>query len=175
MRLRGKVALVTGAEAAIGRAVARRFAEEGARVLLAASPTVAEETAAAIPSAGGEVVVLAPGRPGESVAALLERAAVQHGLPTTAFVGAQTELRAPAGRADDAWERTVDTQARETWLLVGTLARMLRERASRGRSSPAPASPVCSGCLNSRPTPPAPGRSWRSPAPSPSSAPRWCA
>ena len=35
MRLNGRVAIITGAAGGIGRAVARRFAEEGARLCLA--------------------------------------------------------------------------------------------------------------------------------------------
>jgi 3-oxoacyl-[acyl-carrier protein] reductase len=55
MRLQNKVALVTGAGQGIGRAVAQRFAAEGARVACAdINLTSAEETAAAIRAAGGD-------------------------------------------------------------------------------------------------------------------------
>lgn len=53
-RLEGKVAIVTGAGAGIGRAAATRFAAEGARVACAdVAPGHAEETAAAIAANGG--------------------------------------------------------------------------------------------------------------------------
>jgi 2-keto-3-deoxy-L-fuconate dehydrogenase len=53
-RLSGKTALVTGGGSGIGRAIAERFAQEGAEVLiLEVNPTAAKQTAAAIVAAGG--------------------------------------------------------------------------------------------------------------------------
>ena len=55
MRLKGKNAIVTGAGAGIGRATALRFAEEGARVMVAERDGAAgQETAARVRSAGGQ-------------------------------------------------------------------------------------------------------------------------
>lgn len=57
MRLQGKVALVTGAARGIGRAIAMRFAREGAQVVLA-DRTSAEQTLHAIHAAGGRATAV---------------------------------------------------------------------------------------------------------------------
>ncbi len=59
-RLQGKVCIVTGAGQGIGRATARRFAQEGARVVVAErNEDSGRETAAQITAAGGDAIAVA--------------------------------------------------------------------------------------------------------------------
>jgi NAD(P)-dependent dehydrogenase (short-subunit alcohol dehydrogenase family) len=78
LRLRGKIALVTGAGSGIGRASARRFAAEGARVALAEISPSGGDVEREIRDEGGEALfcqtdVTDEGSVARAVAALLSR------------------------------------------------------------------------------------------------------
>src|SRR4051794_19092299 len=74
MRLAGKIAIITGAGAGIGRASALLFAREGARIVCSdLDPRTGEETAALLREAGGEgVFTRADAADGEDVRRLVE-------------------------------------------------------------------------------------------------------
>ena len=79
-RLKGKVAIVTGAASGIGRASAKLFAAEGAKVVCVDRAKEVEDTAKAIKDAGGTALALtADASKEEDVAGFVDRAVKEYG------------------------------------------------------------------------------------------------
>ena len=81
MRLQGKVAIVTGAASGMGRAIALRYAQEGASVVIADLNQAAAQTVAdTITSSGGKAVAVAVDvRKQEQVQAMVDTAVTEFG------------------------------------------------------------------------------------------------
>ncbi|MDQ3328843.1 MAG: L-iditol 2-dehydrogenase [Chloroflexota bacterium] len=80
MKLEGKVAVVTGGAQGMGRAIALRFAQEGASVLIAdLGLEAAQRTASEIAASGGQAVgMMADVRDQEQVRAVIDAAVAQY-------------------------------------------------------------------------------------------------
>jgi NAD(P)-dependent dehydrogenase (short-subunit alcohol dehydrogenase family) len=122
MRLKEKVAIVTGGGAGIGQAIAERYAREGARVVVAEiAPERGESTVRAIQKAGGEAVfVQTDVASEEQVRGLVEAVLTRFGridilVNNAAILIASGEARAHE-ISNEVWDRTLGVNLRGYWL-----------------------------------------------------------
>ncbi len=125
MRLEGRVALVTGAASGIGRAVAVRFAAEGARVALLdrADETVLDAVAEEIVQAGGRAVSLVTDvTDAVAVDGAVERAAREIGTIDVAVHAAAIWYPTPVMETEaEAYDRIIDTNLKGTFHVIGAV------------------------------------------------------
>ena len=126
MRLEGRAALVTGAGSGIGRAVALRFAAEGARVALLdkADEAVLDALAGEIAAAGGSALSLVTDvRDAAAVGEAVARAAREIGPLDIAVNSAGIWYPTPVREADAVaqFDRMIDTNLKGTFYVVHAL------------------------------------------------------
>ena len=119
----GKVAVVTGGSSGIGRAAALAFANEGARVVVAARRTrEGEETAQLIRDAGGEALFIKTDVSVSSeVQSLINRTVEAYGRLDYAFNNAGISgpsLSLIADLSEEDWDSVIDSNLKSIWLCM---------------------------------------------------------
>ena len=136
MRLSGKTALVTGASRGIGRAIAVRFAAEGAFVVVnyAGNEAAAGETLAAIASAGGNAVLsrFDVGDAAEVDAAVKAIVAERGRIDILVNNAGVTRDNLLMRLTEDDFDAVVRTNLKGTFLVTKVVSRqMIRQRGGR--------------------------------------------
>ncbi|UPW84105.1 3-oxoacyl-[acyl-carrier-protein] reductase [Lysinibacillus sp. Ag94] len=135
-KLEGKVAVVTGASRGIGRAIALKLADEGAKVVVnySGSQAKAEEVVAMIQENGGEAVaVQASVSKTEEVSALMDAAVKTFGsLDILVNNAGITRDNLLMRMKEDEWDDVLDTNLKGVFLCTKAVTRqMMKQRAGR--------------------------------------------
>jgi NAD(P)-dependent dehydrogenase (short-subunit alcohol dehydrogenase family) len=130
-RLHGRIALITGASRGIGAAVARRFAAEGAQVVLAARTVGGlEEVDDAIRASGGAGATLVPLdlRDGAAIDQLAPAIAGRFGRLDILVANAGVlGVLGPVGHlTPDVWDEVIAINLTANWRLIRALDPLLR-------------------------------------------------
>ncbi|MFQ5777385.1 MAG: SDR family NAD(P)-dependent oxidoreductase [Terriglobia bacterium] len=132
MKLQGEVALITGGGRGIGRAIAERFAREGAAVMLASRTEAELKTAvAAIQDSGGRAAYLAGDVSRESfLTRVVEQTRKELGEVTILVnnAGIYGGLKALAEVAPEEWDRVMSVNLRSAFLLMRAVLPAMVER-----------------------------------------------
>jgi 3-oxoacyl-[acyl-carrier protein] reductase len=135
MKLKDRVALVTGAGTGIGRAIAEIFAREGAKVAVnySKSREAAEEVVAGIRSAGGTALAIgADVADAAEVEGMVNRVNQEFGQLDILVNNAGWSTRIPHDQldnlTDEIWDRTFDTNLRGAFYAVRSAVPSLRKQ-----------------------------------------------
>ncbi|MEX3744509.1 MULTISPECIES: 3-oxoacyl-[acyl-carrier-protein] reductase [Lysinibacillus] len=135
-KLEGKVAVVTGASRGIGRAIALKLADEGAKVIVnySGSQAKAEEVVAMIQENGGEAIAVQGSvSKTEEVTALMDAAVKTFGsLDILVNNAGITRDNLLMRMKEDEWDDVLDTNLKGVFLCTKAVTRqMMKQRAGR--------------------------------------------
>lgn len=129
----GRVALVTGGNAGIGKATALLFAEKGAKVVIAARrEPEGEQVVAEIMDGGGEATfVKVDVRDSAQVEALVDTVVATYGRLDHAFNNAGVAAGGPLHELDeDTWDRVIDINLKGVFLCMKYELRQMLDQGS---------------------------------------------
>jgi glucose 1-dehydrogenase len=137
MQLEGKVAIVTGAASGIGKAIAMRFAQEGAAVAInyRSKPDAANDVLQSIERAGGRgITVAADVSQHDHVANLIEETLGKWGHLDIFVNNAGIEEKHPfLEMPEDVWHKVISVDLTGPWLCSQAAARQMVKQGDGGR------------------------------------------
>ena len=138
MRLKDKIALVTGASSGIGKAIATRFAAEGAHVVVNYRPgSPADEEAAHAEAASfspGAMAAIADVTKREDVERLMAETIEKFGRIDIAVNNAGIEIKKPFLEiTDDEWKKVLDVNLFGSYLVSQLAARQMVDQGQGGK------------------------------------------
>ena len=138
MRLKDKVALITGASSGIGKAIATRFAAEGARVVVNYRPGSEVDRGAAQAEAASfgpsSIAVVADVSKREDVERMMEEIIKQFGRIDIAINNAGIEIKKPFLEvADEEWNKVIAVNLFGSYLVSQVAARQMVRQGQGGK------------------------------------------
>jgi NAD(P)-dependent dehydrogenase (short-subunit alcohol dehydrogenase family) len=134
VKLEGKVAIVTGGSQGIGRAVAKAYAREGARVVVvnAGNPERGQEVADEIEAEGGTACsIRADVTSKAELDSLVEQVVDRYGTVDILFQAAGVMINKPVEEyTEEDWDRTIDVNLKGSFLASQAVIPLMKEKRS---------------------------------------------